>query len=157
MLSEEVEAEYQIRRVLGRYAHAVDRDDDELLQTCYHPDAIDEHMSYTGTIDGYIAQRRARPKKYRMRHHHMGAPWIEVDGDTASVETYCTSSHILARDEMGPERVWVLWVRYEDRFEKREGEWRIAHRRVRFDGDIVLPATATVIEYDKREELHTLG
>jgi hypothetical protein len=87
----------------------------------------------------------------------MGAPFIQIDGDTAMVETYCTSSHISTRDERGPERVWILWVRYEDRFERRNGEWRIAHRRVRFDGDIVTPATETLISYDKREELDNLG
>jgi ketosteroid isomerase-like protein len=155
--SADIEAEYQIRRVLARYAHAVDCDDDEMLRSCYHPDAIDEHMTYTGDIEGYIGQRRARKKNFRMRHHMMGAPFIQIDGDTAMVETYCTSSHISTRDERGPERVWILRVRYEDRFERRNGEWRIAHRRVRFDGDIVTPATETLISYDKREELDNLG
>lgn len=157
MLSETIEAEYHIRSILTKYAHAVDRDDDEMLKSCYHPDAIDEHMTYTGTIDGYIQQRRERAKMFRMRHHMLGAPFIQVTGDTATAETYCTSSHLMARDEEGPERVWILWVRYEDRFERRDGEWRIAHRRVRFDGDIVIPASATRIPLGKREETHALG
>lgn len=158
MLPDELVAEYEIRRVMARYAHAVDRDDDELLRSCYHPDAVDEHMSYSGQIEGYIQQRHERPKAFRMRHHMLGAPYIQVDGITATVETYCISSHIMARDEEGPERVWILWVRYEDRFESRDGDWRIQHRQVRFDGDMVVPATsATRIPYGKREDLHALG
>ncbi|MBO0727951.1 MAG: nuclear transport factor 2 family protein [Acidimicrobiaceae bacterium] len=157
MTSPVLESEYEIRRVLARYAHAVDRDDDDMLRSCYHRDAIDEHMTYTGDIDGYIKQRRARSKNFRMRHHMMGAPFIEIDGENARVETCCTSSHIVTRDERGPERLWILWVRYEDRFEKRDGEWRIAHRRVRFEGDVVIPTTETFIPYGKREELDTLG
>lgn len=151
---EELLAELQIRRVLARYAHAVDRDDDEMLRSCYHPDAIDEHMSYTGPIDGYIEQRRSHAKSFLMRHHMLGMPFIQIDGNTARVETYCVSSHIMARDEEGPERAWILWVRYEDSFEARDGDWRIQHRRVRFDGDMVVPQTsATRIPWGKREDL----
>ena len=154
MTLEDLEAEYEIRRVLGRYSHAVDRRDNELLRSCYHPDAHDEHMSYSGGVEGFIESLNQNPGRFSMRFHHMGPPRIEISGDVAAVETYCTSSHITTRDTDGLERVWILWLRYEDRFEKRNGEWRIADRVCRFEGDVTLPASATLIPPDKRQDLH---
>lgn len=137
-------AESEIRKVLSRYARAIDSKDRDLVRTCYHDDATDDHMRYSGPAKGYIDQLwTGRP--YRMTHHFLGNPAIDVDGDVAHVETYCMSTHILDRDEIGPERVWLLWVRYEDRFERRDNEWRIAARVVHFDGDLVQPVTSTEI------------
>ena len=39
----EMLAKHRIREVLSRYARAIDRGDGELLRTCYHPDAVEEH------------------------------------------------------------------------------------------------------------------
>jgi SnoaL-like domain len=35
--------ESAIRQLLARYSRAIDRRDYELLRSCYHPDAVDEH------------------------------------------------------------------------------------------------------------------
>jgi SnoaL-like domain len=148
MTLETLEADYQIRQVLGRYARGIDRKDRDLVRSCYHPDATDQHLTYSGSAEGYIAGLWSKDR-FRTTHHHLGSPYIQVSGDVAQVETYCTSSHIVRRDEEGPERAWILWVRYEDRFEKRDGEWRIADRVVRFDGDLVVPVSETLIPLEK--------
>ncbi|HTZ23839.1 MAG TPA: hypothetical protein VMC83_07585 [Streptosporangiaceae bacterium] len=39
-------------RVLHRYRHAVDRHDMQELLSVYHPDAADEHGTYSGDAGG---------------------------------------------------------------------------------------------------------
>jgi ketosteroid isomerase-like protein len=144
---DDVIAEAEIRNVIARYAVGVDQFDWDLVRSCYHSDAIDVHMTYTGGVDGFIDLIRASEGRYVMAAHQMGLPYIRIDGSKAHVETYCTATHVLRRDDRGPERVWIMWVRYEDRFEKRDGEWRIAHRTLHCDGDITTPVSDTRIPH----------
>ena len=39
---------------IHRYARGVDRADDELLRSAYHPDAVEDHGAYIGDVDGLI-------------------------------------------------------------------------------------------------------
>jgi ketosteroid isomerase-like protein len=146
---EQMEAESEIRTVLARYCQAIDRNDHDQVRSCYHENAVTEHMTYAGSVTGYLQTVKAN--QYRMRFHHLGLPLIDIAGDVAHVETPHTASHIVRRDEGGPERAWILWLRYEDRFEKRNGEWRIAHRVVHFAGDLMLPVAETLIPPGKQE------
>ena len=48
-------ARQEILTVLARYARGVDRADAQLLRSCYHPGAIEEHgTTYSGPADEYI-------------------------------------------------------------------------------------------------------
>jgi ketosteroid isomerase-like protein len=114
-------AESDIRRVLARYARAIDRVDFELLRSCYHPDAIDEHGWYDGGVDGYVEFLKGSLARSDATFHMLGNPLIDVDGDVARTETYCL---VWNRSAAGDR---IVQVRYCDRFERRE-DWRIAHR-----------------------------
>lgn len=125
-------AKHQIREVLSRYARAIDRADGELLKGCYHPDAIEEHGgTFSGNAWAYIEQ--AIPKVMAMgpMQHLLGNSFIRLDGDLAHVETYVWT---FARVSDGS-REWDTFTggRLLDRFERRAGRWRIAHRRTIFD------------------------
>jgi hypothetical protein len=41
--------------------------------------------------------------------------------------------HRIAADDTGPERDFVAYGRYIDRMERRQGEWRIARRKMVMD------------------------
>jgi ketosteroid isomerase-like protein len=132
-------AEREITRVLHRYCHAVDRHDMQELLSVYHPDAADEHGSYSGDAEGFVAYLDERmPRVYEATMHALSNISIDVRGDVAFTESYVTASHVI-RPELGGGLFWFAG-RYIDRFEKRSGEWRIAHRRLLRTWEKVEPA-----------------
>ena len=61
--------------------------------------------------------------------HLFGQHHIELEGVRANVETHFVAHHRLL--EQGVE--YLLGGRYNDRFEKRGGVWKVLHRVVVFD------------------------
>jgi ketosteroid isomerase-like protein len=122
--------ESAIRQLLARYSRAIDRRDYDLLRSCYHPDAVDEHGVYDGDVDGFIAYLRAH-QSAAYESHFLGNHSIELDGSGAFAETYCLALRRFT-DRAGVVRDRVQHVRYLDRLERRDGEWRIAHRVVSY-------------------------
>jgi ketosteroid isomerase-like protein len=125
-------ARQEIRDVLARYARGVDRADRAMLESCYHEDAVEEHgPNYSGSAMEYIAGAIERLRQMGDMAHYLCQSHIELDGATAWVETYVIT---FARFEGDDGKVDTLTGgRICDRFERRGGEWRIAHRRIAFD------------------------
>jgi len=120
-------AESEIRRCLLRYVRGVDRLDLELVRSCYHPDATDAHGSFTGTVDEFLVWVERILRRYDLTMHFLGSPLVEFDeAASARVETYGMAFHRAASGP--PERNLVTGFRFVDRFERRDGAWRIAHR-----------------------------
>jgi hypothetical protein len=120
-------AEAEIRRVVERYCRGIDRMDLDLVRSCYHPDAHDEHGSFSGTVDEYITWVGELLAKYDATMHFVGNQLVEFDdADTAWVETYGISVHRSASDVRHLNL--TTGFRFVDRFERRGGEWRIARR-----------------------------
>ena len=61
--------------------------------------------------------------------HHIANTRIEIDGDTARTESYC----FLAAKKLETLELVIIGGRYIRRLEKRDGEWRIALRRLVMD------------------------
>ncbi len=124
--------ESEIRAVLARYARSIDRRDMETVRSCYHPDATDAHGHYNGDVNGFIEQSIGRWKGMAQSMTHMfGQSLIEIDGDKAWVESYCICYIRLNSEEPGGKPMERLGnIRYVDLFERRDGEWRIANRKV---------------------------
>lgn len=57
---------------------------------------------------------------------------IEVEGDVAYCESYFFAVH-RRQNKDGTKADLIFAGRYVDRFERREGRWKIAHRQVVFD------------------------
>ena len=117
-----------IREVIVRYGRGVDRGDSELISSAYHPDAVDDRGfgQYTGETIG-TEMVESMLKSMVMTSHHLTTQTIHVDGDTAGAETYSIGVHRSTRD--GQESRLLTSGRYIDRLERRDGEWRIIHRR----------------------------
>jgi hypothetical protein len=120
-----------IRDVLADLARGTDRLDGELIRSCYHPDAHDDHNAFRGG-----------PAEFA---HFLGNTRIELSGDVAWSETYCVAHHLFRPDDPDGERDLVLALRYFDRFERRaaqpggERRWKIALRRCVFDWSYTVP------------------
>lgn len=122
-------ARQQIADVIYRYARGIDRMDFELVRSCYHPDAYDDHGAFAGTVEEFIEAAGAFLQRWTATQHFMGNMLIEVDGDVARAETYAVAYH-RREDTHGNGKDDIMGIRYVDRFEKRAGVWKIAYRVV---------------------------
>jgi len=116
-----------IAEVMLRYCRGIDRLDMELVRSCYHPGAVDHHSGFEGERDAYVAWVEPVLRQLVGTQHMVGNHLIELDGDLARSETYVVASHLLAPGGEGPAGITTA-LRYVDRFERRDGEWRIAER-----------------------------
>ena len=130
-----------IRAAMLRYCRGVDRADADLLQSAYHDDAVDEHGMATFEGTGIGPGIVGLVSRSRVSLHQVTNQLIELQGpDRAGSETYFTAWQSMDRD--GEEWMLVALGRYVDRFEKRSGEWRIAHRLVVVEYTNLLPPSA---------------
>ena len=137
--------ESQVRELLARYATAVDRWDMELLSSCYHPGAVDEHGAFNGRAEDYVPGVESLGSgRHAWGWHLLGTTFVDVEanGQVAWAETYALSASRMLPVPGQPEGNRVVPVRYCDRHENRGGEWRIAHRIVVYEPGRIAPIGA---------------
>lgn len=145
-------ARRDIYAVLTRYCRALDRADLEMMGTVYWQDGVDVHGVYEGSAAEFVPFIIGAITRYfEMATHCLLNVDIEVDGDRAASESYLYSV-CRVRSEMTEEilgsrydrlcggrgldadrELFVMAGRYLDRFERRDGEWRILRRQVVMD------------------------
>ena len=107
------------------YCRGIDRLDRELVLSAFHPDAVDDHGMFVGSPQEFVDWAFALHSAEHASHQHsISNHFCELDGDTAHSETYWMVSTI--GRESG--NLAIAGGRYLDRFERREGVWRIATR-----------------------------
>ena len=145
---EELLAKQAITEIVFRYARAIDRLDENLLRSCFHPGSTHKHFFEGPSSDpslpssdenpgDFVAFALGRLSTYSATHHQMGNTLIDlVDPSHATVETYFTAFHRvrpigdpLAGDQaFDTEMDYFVAGRYIDQFECREGSWAITSR-----------------------------
>ena len=128
-----------IREASLRYTRGIDRHDDAIMAGAYHPDATDDHGAYIGDPAGFIKHAKGtHARNWDVHHHYITNQTIDLDGDTAHVETYFLA---VLRRKAGP--VDMVGGRYVDRFEKRDGRWAVADRvcLVEWNGELAKTET----------------
>ncbi|MBS1218928.1 MAG: hypothetical protein H6R21_2061 [Proteobacteria bacterium] len=121
----------RIRECIARLARGEDRRDAALISASCWRDSRTDYGVFVGSFDEYLAWVVPGSPAIAVTQHVLGQSVIDLDGDTARVETHVTSYH---RVNMGEEeRDTVIGGRYLDRLEKRGGEWRIAQRTMLYD------------------------
>ena len=126
--------------LVHRLARAIDRCDADLVAQVFHPDATDDHGGYKGTARDFIPWVMDVLAGMRRTQHMIGNILIELDGDRAYGETYFIAHHSLPKDD-GPDTFMVAAGRYLDRFERRDGAWKIAHRGAVYDWSTAAPSS----------------
>ena len=136
-------AKDQIREVIHQVARGTDRLDPDLIAGGYWPDGFDDHNSFRGGPVEFAAWVLQVLPHFAATHHFLGQCRIEIEGDVAHVETYCDAHHVGLPDAEGEVLDMVLGLRYVDRFERREGQWRISKRVCAFDWSYYVKAERT--------------
>jgi len=128
-------AERAIERVLATYSRGVDRYDFEAVRNCYWPDGTDDHGSFVGGVDDFRPFVEKSLNRFERTAHFLGNVLIDVDLDrgVARAETYAVAFHRYTDADGSPTDMWA-GLRYVDRFERRQGEWRIKTRVCGYEG-----------------------
>ncbi|MBF9032669.1 nuclear transport factor 2 family protein [Rhodobacterales bacterium HKCCE2091] len=119
-----------IRQAMYAYARGVDRADLDLIGPSFHDDAEDDHGNFRGDKAAVMSalKRSGENPAVTGSMHHLGNMLIDLRGDVADVETYFVAYQ--RREEDGRIYTRARAGRYLDRFEKRDGRWRVKSRRV---------------------------
>jgi SnoaL-like domain len=131
MMGELNEAEFRtlldrahIHDALMRYSRGVDRGDGELVMSVFHPDATLD-MGRGPMAPAVLAEGIAKMTATGTMHF-IGNEYVEVEGATAYSETYFISYATIT--DSGQSATRSRGGRYLDRFERRDGAWKIARR-----------------------------
>jgi uncharacterized protein (TIGR02246 family) len=125
---EAVEAELEIRNLVARYARVMDDRDMDVIPSLFTKDA--RVTSGDGVMDAkgrdfLIDFYEGRFKLLGATHHFVYGMEIAIDGPTAAHGLISGAAEVFRN---GVQQVVAL--RYEDKYEKEDGAWRIAHRHM---------------------------
>jgi hypothetical protein len=153
----------EITDVLYRWCRAADRRDWDEVRRVFHPDAIDNHGPFVGGVEDLIAWMADRHRTISFSMHLVSNILIEfATADTALAETYIFATLRYSAEGKAALAVFTggaqgsggmatdsfAWARYIDRFERRNGEWRIARRTVAFDSSLMADVPADSPAFD---------
>ena len=128
-----------IYELLVRYMRGLDRLDKDLLLSVYHDDATDDRGFFNGSAKDFVDVAISLLSEHKSNHHMIGQADIQVEGDVAFGEIYFQAYHRIVQN--GLEKDFLVVGRYVDRYEKRNGVWKIAFRSELNDFDRTDPAT----------------
>ena len=133
-------ARRDITLAVQRYMRGLDRLDRDLLVSAFHEDAYVDAGLEAGPPGPYADFCIEFLGQLGGSHHFLGQVQIELHGpDAASGECYFQAWHE-SFDEDGGSRDLFIAGRYIDEYACRNGEWRIARRRLITDWVTDLPA-----------------
>jgi 3-phenylpropionate/cinnamic acid dioxygenase small subunit len=126
-------ADLEIRDTLMRYCRGVDRGETGLVASAFHPGAVDQRGAKAELAMDMARKTRARLDGFtQVANHNLDNITIERDGDRANVESYF-SAWVPDQTATGETQLYHIIGRYLDRFERREGQWKIVQRLVVVD------------------------
>ena len=129
--------EFELKKVVHRFARGLDRADKDIIHSCFHPDGTDDHGIFQGSASEFCDWVMEQLKKYRATQHIVSTQNAEINGDKAVCESYFYAHHLMDGPNGGVEI--ISSGRYVDAMEKRDGVWKIKHRQAVFDWTRVGP------------------
>lgn len=122
-----------IREVIESWAIFRDTGDFERLATCFHDDGVMMSTWFHGAAAEFIERARVSYARGNMSSHILGAIQIDLAGNRAIAQTRAT---IASRDTIDGVLYDIACIgRMYDFFEKRNGRWAIAERRLTYEKD----------------------
>jgi len=138
--------ESEIRRIRRLWAFARDQGDWDTVASLFHPNAPVWVSWYKGDAEGFVENSRrmfGQGKPETRSKHWLGNDRVSINGDRGLLET---DVEVRARDAIdGLLFDFTYEFRFFDRFEKRNGTWKIAQWTCLYDSDRVAPAVPGTI------------
>ena len=139
-------ARQEINERIHDYCRAMDRIDDDLGRSVFHPDAVADYGTmFQGTGYDFIDFVHESHTAMLTQNHQVSNISIRLEGDRAGSETYVTMRGRMKGEDDAITQI-VSIGRYVDAWEKRDGQWRISHRQYLHVMDEVHPVTMAMYE-----------
>jgi hypothetical protein len=147
----QAEDKQAIRDALLRYCRGLDRRDLAMALSAFHEESHVVHGLFAGSGHDWVRFVLSAPPVDRIgigeedpaldvaesQQHHVTNQLIELQGASAFSEAYFVEYTMSRR---GSRRyLSTVGGRYAERYERRQGEWRIAERRAIRDWDSITP------------------
>ena len=132
-------AKQELHELLARFCRGVDRADEEILLSVWHEDATVDYGFMKGSAQEFCRRMAAMNPDIIRTIHCVSNELFEVNGEKAAGESYLFS--ISTRLLNGKEMDTLVAGRYLDRFERRNGEWRLLQRTFVMDWNMNQPST----------------
>jgi hypothetical protein len=117
-----------ITEVLYRYCRGCDRAEEAALRSCFHPESQHRHGGFEGTSADFITLAMKIIKATQRTKHLLTNMLIELRGAEAMSECHYFAYHRRVDPKAGTAHDYFSGGRYLDRFERRDGEWKIVRR-----------------------------
>ncbi|HKV19440.1 MAG TPA: nuclear transport factor 2 family protein [Mycobacterium sp.] len=128
-VAREMVEEYQLGKLVHAYCRAVDRGDVERLRDLYHDDAVDAHGGFSaGGAAKFLDELAAARPYIRAMQHNITTVNFVIAGEKAEGEVYTIAVHTLAGRDRDTDL--IVGGRYLDKYEKRDGSWKIIERTI---------------------------
>lgn len=139
---------HDLERLVARYAHCVDRRDYIGLAALFAPESRVGKFENGEDGEGFwriggepfASSVRSNHAGHRATSHFLGQHTSDIDGTTATGETYCMAYHLYVHDDQWRNR--VASIRYLDDFVCSDAMWLFATRRIIVDWTAHLPMGA---------------
>ena len=145
MTIEDLLAKQEIAELSGTYMHGLDRLHRESLRGVFHDDATTDYGFFQGGPDDFVDMAFGALSDHDDNHHMLGQINIRLDGEVAFGEVYFQAFHRVT-NEAGEKEDLFISGRYVDRYEQRNGVWKIAHRSEVNDWARTEPAADTYFQ-----------
>lgn len=140
----------QIQELCHLYCRGLDRADEALLRSVFHPDSTHSHGPFKGSSAEFCGYAMDVIHFVERTQHHLSNTTIDLAGDIAFGESYFLAYHrvskgragdgVLAQHDPAMDEDLFIGGRYIDRYERRGGVWKIAHRSGVHDWEYWTPA-----------------
>jgi hypothetical protein len=120
--------EWELRRLVLRYAQAMDRKQPEVLEQIFTDDAeIESLFRAQRGISEILGIPDMLKNMYASTMHTVHNHTVTVTGDTAEGETYCVAYH-LKHPKEGKHMRFDYGIKYQDKYRRVNGAWRFSKR-----------------------------
>lgn len=137
-------AKQEIYELACRYSRGLDRLDADLLLSVFHEDGWCEYGFSNCPPREFVDFCITALQGHEANQHMVGNVLIDVEGDEAFGEVYFNAYHKV-QGEAGFEDI-IIAGRYLDRYEKRNGRWKMAYRSERVDWSRTEPCRDSYFE-----------